>query len=188
MIDTNDLAPETDELQGNDIPGSGSIRLPPAAAPEDTTPSESERDVDGVADRLTRMVQVDTGTPETKPTLESCGWDEDQYNQELEAYHERKADTELDAVFEKREQHERQAKLNKRALDSAVKFREDHKDFDAVVSKPGLQWSPTVLATLRTAGAAAAGLAYELASNPDRLAKIATMPPQAAGIDFWKIQ
>lgn len=120
--------------------------------------------------------------PAPKPTLESCGWDAEVYERELDAWYDKKVDTGVDNALARRSEAAEQADLTEQARASAIEFRKEHKDFDLIVGNPKLQWSPTVLQVLKSAGMESAPLAFHLATNPDKLAKISRMRPDAATV------
>lgn len=73
-------------------------------------------------------------------------------------------------------------------VEAAAEFRKDHPDFDVVLANPKLQFTPTVFEALKEAGAESPALGYHLATNPDKLAKIARLAPKQQLLALGRIQ
>lgn len=130
--------------------------------------------------------------PEPMPTLESFNFDQAAYAKAMDAWIENRVSTGVKAgvaqELSTRESQQTAQTQEQVIVAAAAKFREGHPDFDVVVGNPRLPWTPTVMDALREAGDGSPALGYHLASNPDKLARIAKMPPKQQLMELGRIQ
>jgi hypothetical protein len=129
---------------------------------------------------------------EPMPTLESCGFDSTVHAQKVAEWVKKQVEqgvqTGVKRELSARESQAAAQSQEQTIVAAAAEFRKEHPDFDVVVGNPRLQWTQTVMDALREAGADSPALGYHLASNPDKLARIAKMPPKQQLLELGKIQ
>lgn len=126
--------------------------------------------------------------PEEAPTLESCDYDVAKLAKKQAEWIKNEVTRGVRAELTKAKTTEAAQSHEQVLVKAANEFRKDHPDFDLLISNPKLQWSPTVLTALNDAGEESPALGYFLANNPDRLAKISKMSPNAAAMALGRIQ
>lgn len=121
------------------------------------------------------------------PTLESCGYDVNEHAKQMAEWTRTEIDRGVKAGLAA-EKTAVVAQANTQSIQEAANaFRKDHADFDVVLANPALQWTPTILSALETAGAESPALGYHLAHNPDKLAKIAKQTPDQQKLALGRI-
>lgn len=126
--------------------------------------------------------------PEEAPTLESCDYDVAKLAKKQAEWIKKEVARGVRAELSNAKTTEAAQSQEQVLVKAANEFRKDHPDFDLLISNPKLQWSPTVLTALNEAGEESPALGYFLANNPDRLAKISKMTPNAAAMALGRIQ
>ena len=123
-----------------------------------------------------------------KPTLESCEYDEDRFEKEITAYHDRKAKAEQqDAEAKKRKEAEAKQWEGRVAAFEADKAKLGVSDFDDAEAEVQAALPPTHLAVLlRTKKPAA--LVYALARSPARLKELSELEPLEAAMALGKLE
>lgn len=120
--------------------------------------------------------QPDAPTVGTKPTLESCNFDEDEFETQLTKWHDDKRKVDQFKDDHKRQQEEREAE-NKRVLDvyqeAAQKLKvPDFKDAEQLVS---ITLSDVQKAMILEGAANPATLVYALGNAPEKLKELAAI-------------
>jgi hypothetical protein len=126
--------------------------------------------------------------PEEAPTLESCDYDVAKLAKKQAEWIKNEVKRGVRDALSTARTTEAAQTQEQVLVKAANEFRKDHPDFDLLISNPKLQWSPTVLGALNEAGEDSPELGYFLANNPDRLAKISQMTPNAAAMALGRIQ
>lgn len=114
----------------------------------------------------------------TKPTLESCGFDNDKFVEELSAWKAKEAIREYESEKER-------AQVNKKIKDYFEKGKVKYDDFEEVVKDvPVSQPMVEILQNSEVMD----DMAYYLGKHPDEARKIASMSPMAAIREMLKIE
>lgn len=109
------------------------------------------------------------------PTLETVGYDPAKLAKEQAAWLKRQVQKGVDDALSTREAQADARSQDQVVQDSAVEFRKTHPDFDDMISNPNLEFTQSIADGLKLSGENSAALGYYLATNPDKLSKLARM-------------
>lgn len=124
-----------------------------------------------------------------KPTLESCEYDEERFENELTAWHGRKADAAKQKTQQQEAAEKRKAEWDKlEQTYTASKAALGVDDFEDAEAEAAAILPPEVMALIRMTEGQSAGLLYAIARSPAKLEELSKLDPARAAIRIGELK
>jgi len=152
--------------------------------------NEQKRRADALERKFSDYEQSAPSKAPDRPTLESCGYDENLFNQRLDDYYAQTLDSKVGETLSKRQKQEaetrQQQELTEKTRDFMLRGSDIADDFMDVVANPNLP-IPDSMRDALLAVDKGPEVIYNLAKNPVEYQRIASLSPYAQAVEIGRL-